>query len=123
MLKMLMPEKEKVIRKAEASNALKSVTPEKAFHFYREIGQPLGVSSRSLDDFTTVVKAIDPSCIKFHLERGDFEIWFTMLGDNSLAVQIATLRGKNISPDELRRKLNSMVRTRVDQLHKIAGSK
>jgi chromatin remodeling complex protein RSC6 len=33
------------------------------------------------------------------------------------------LRGKNISPDELRGKVSSMVRTRVNQLNEIAGSR
>ncbi len=55
------------------------------------------------------MKGIDPSSIKFHVEEGDFENWFTMLGDKSLAGQVAALRGKNISPDKLRDKVSSMV--------------
>ena len=113
----------KNIRRDEAANALRTVTPDKAFYFYREIGQPLGAASRSLVEFAAVVKGIDTSSIRFHVERGDFESWFRMLGDRSLAGQAAALRGKNISPDELRGKVSSMVRTRVDQLHKIASSK
>jgi len=69
------------------------------------------------------VNGIDPSAVKFHIERGDFESWFRMLGDKLLADQVAALRGKNISPVELREKVSSMVRTRVDQLHVIADSK
>lgn len=114
---------DKNIRRNEAANALRTVTPDRAFCFYREVGQPLGATSRSLDEFATIVKGVDPSSIRFHIERGDFENWFRMLGDRSLAGQVATLRGKDISPDELRGKLSSMVRMRVDQLHEIAGSK
>ncbi len=114
---------DKNIRRDEATNALRTVTPDKAFYFYREIGQPLGASSKSLGEFAAIVKGIDPSSIRFHVERGDFESWFRMLGDKSLAGPVAALRGKNISPDELRGKVSSMVRTRVDLLHKIAGSK
>jgi hypothetical protein len=110
-------------RRDEAANALRSVPSDKAFYFYREIGQPLGVTSKSLDEFATSVKSIDPSSVRFHVERGDFVSWFRMLGDRLLAGQVAALRGKNISPDELRRRVSSMVRTRVDQLHQITSSK
>ena len=112
----------KNIRGDEAANALRSVMPDKAFYFYREIGHPLGATSKSLDEFATIVKGIDSSSVRFHVERGDFENWFSMMGDKSLAGQVAALRGKNISPDELRGKVSSMVKMRVDQLHEIAGS-
>jgi len=111
------------VGKDEATNVLRTVAPDKAFTFYKDKGQPLGVTSKSLDELVASVKSIDPSSIKFHIERGDFEGWFTMLGDKSLADQVAALRGKNISPDELKEKVSSMVSRRVDQLHKIAGSK
>jgi hypothetical protein len=113
----------KNIRRDEAANVLRTVTLDRAFNFYREIGQPLGANSRSLDDFAGVIEGIDLSSIRFHVERGDFESWFRMLGDKSLASQVAALRGKSISPDELRGKVNSMVSARVDQLHRIASSK
>ena len=68
-----------------------------------------------------MVKGVDPSSIRFHVERGDFESWFRMLGDKSLADQVAMLRGKNISPEELRGKVSSMVGSRVDELRRIAS--
>jgi len=111
------------ISRNQAADTLRTVTPDKAFYFYRAIGLPLGATSRSLGEFATVVKGIDPSSIKFHVERGDFEGWFKMLGDESLARQVATLRGKKISPDELRGKLGSIVGARVDQLHVVTASK
>jgi hypothetical protein len=114
---------DKNIRRDEAANALRSVTPDKAFYFYRENGHPLDATSKSLDEFATIVKGIDPSSVRFHVERGDFDSWFRMLGDKPLADQVAALRGMNISPDELRGKVSSMVRTRVDQLHEIAGTR
>ena len=79
--------------------------------------------SRSLEELATTMKTIEPSSIRFHVEEGEFENWFRMLGDKSLAGQVAALRGKNISPDKLRDKVSSMVSKRVDQLHKIADSK
>jgi hypothetical protein len=113
----------KNIRRSEQVDALRMVTPDKAFYFYREIGQPLGATAKSLGEFAAIVKGIDPASVRFHVERGDFESWFRMLGDKSLAGQVAGLRGKNISPEELRGKVSRMVGTRVGQLRKIASSK
>ena len=122
LYKLLNREGRKVERD-EAANVLRTVTPDKAFTFYRDYGQPLGVTLKSLDDLAASVKTIEPSSVKFHVEEGDFENWFTMLGDKSLAGQVAALRGKNISSDKLKEKVSSMVNKRVGQLHKIASSK
>jgi hypothetical protein len=110
-------------RREERADALRIVAPEEAFYFYVEIGRPLGVASRSLDEFVLVVKNVDPASVKFHVERGDFESWFRLLGDKSLPGQVAALRGANTPPEELRGKLSSMVSTRVGELHKTSGSK
>ena len=113
----------KKVERDEAANILKTVTPDKAFTFYRDYGQPLGVTSKSLDELAASVKSIESSSVKFHVEEGDFENWFTMLGDKSLAGQVAALRGKNISSDKLKEKVSSMVNKRVDRLHNIVNSK
>ena len=112
----------KKVGKDEATNVLR-LTPDKAFTFYSKARKPLGVTSRSLDELAASVKTIEPSSVKFHVEEGDFENWFTMLGDKMLASQVAALRDKKISPDKLRKKVSSMVSKRVEQLHKIASSK
>ena len=122
LYKLLNREGKKVERD-EAANALRTVTPDKAFIFYRDYGQPLGVTSKSLDELVASLKSIEPSSVKFHVEEGDFENWFTMVGDKSLAGQVAALCGKNFSPYKLKEKVSSMVNKRVDQLHKIARSK
>ncbi len=113
---------EKRIGRDEAANGLRTLPPDKGFNFYKAMGQPLGAATRSLAEFATVVKDVDPSSVKFHVERGDFEGWFKMLGDKSLADQVAALRGKNIPPDELRAKVSSMAISRVNQLRKAASS-
>ena len=107
----------------QAAEELRTLTPDKAFYFYRAIGQPLGTTSKSFSEFAAIVKGIDPSSIRFHVERGDFEGWFSMLGDKSLADEVAALRGKNLTPDKLRGKVSSIVGTRVDELQKIASFK
>ena len=108
------------IKRDQAADTLRTVTPDKAFYFYRAEGQPLGAASRSFSEFAATVKGIDPASVRFHVERGDFESWFRMLGDKSLAGQVAALRSKKISPDELRAKVSSTVRSRVSELQKIA---
>src|SRR6267143_4184085 len=113
----------KNIRRSEEVDALRTVTPDKAFYFYREVGQPLGATAKSVGEFAAIVKGIDPASVRFHVERGDFESWFRMLGDKSLAGQVAALRGKNISPDELRGKVSRMVSARVARSRKVARSK
>jgi hypothetical protein len=111
------------VARNQAADELRTLTPDKAFYFYRGIGQPLGTTSKSFSEFAATVKGIDPSSVRFHLERGDFEGWFSMLGDKLLADQVATLRGKNLTPDKLRGKVSSLVGTRVDELQRIVSSK
>ena len=84
----------KKVERDEAAKILRTVTSETVFTFYRGYGQPLGVSSKSLDELAASLKSIEPSSVKFHVEEGDFENWFTMLGDKSLADQVAALRGQ-----------------------------
>lgn len=111
------------LSKDEAGRTLRTVTSEKAFYFYKGIGQPLGSVSKNLIEFAETVKEIDPSSVQFHLERGDFESWFRMLGDVSLAGQVASLRGKSMPAEELRARVSSTVGSRVGLLKKIAGSR
>ena len=87
---------EKKITKDVAAYTLRTLTSDKAFYFYKAIGRPLGATPRSLGEFAAIVKGIDPASVRFHVERGDFESWFEMLGDKSLAGQVVGLRGKNI---------------------------
>jgi hypothetical protein len=109
------------ISKSDASRMLQTVSPDKAFQFYRGIGQSLGRSSRSLTEFAEIVKDVDPLSVKFHLERGDFESWFKMLGDSVLASKVASLRGKNLPAKELSSRVSSAVGLRVSRLQKAAG--
>ena len=111
------------VSRDEATKALRTVTPDKAFYFYREIAQPLGRASTSLVEFAETLKDIDPSSIKFHLDRGDFESWFKMLGDKSLASEVASIRRKHFSPGELGARVSSTVRVRISQLQEVAGSR
>jgi len=110
-------------KRDEAINLLRIVGPEKSFRFYRGIGQPLGVSSSSLAEFGTVVRGIDATSVSFHVERGDFENWFRMLGDEGLADKVSAMRGKKIPPGEMRGTVSSLVSERVARLQRAAKPK
>ena len=45
------------------------------FKFYVAVGQPTGLSARSLKEFYEVVKTVDAVSLEFHLFRGDFTKW------------------------------------------------
>jgi len=101
-----------------AKKILSKTPPEKAFHFYKEIGQPLGVFSDSLTDFHEKLKTIDVKSILFHTSRGDFERWVSSLGDVELAKRLRTIRETGLAGEALRRKLCEAVRSRCDELLK-----
>ena len=100
------------------SNILRSVPPQNAFYFYRAIGVPTGAAARSLPDFLGIVNTIDLTSLQFHLGRGDFENWVKMLGDNTLAKQLAGLKEKKLRGEDLRLQLANVVKVRIESLQK-----
>lgn len=110
-----MPNK---ILKGVASNILRSVPPQNAFYFYRAIGAPTGAAARNLTDFLGIINTIDITSLQFHLGRGDFENWVKMLGDSTLANQLAELKVRNLRGEALRTGLADAVKTRIDNLQK-----
>lgn len=98
---------------------LEYVPAEKAFHFYADIGKPLNVYASSLGDFCEKIEKIDIGSIEFHLYRGDFEAWFTGLGDTELAKKTAIIRERKICGEELRSKLFEVVKGRCEELMKL----
>jgi Family of unknown function (DUF5752) len=106
------------ILKNVASNILRSVPPRNAFYFYRAIGAPTGAAARNLPDFLGILNTIDLTSLQFHLGRGDFENWLKMLGDDTLAKQIATLKERKLRGEDLRVQLVDTVQARLDSLQK-----
>ena len=107
----------KILRNV-ASNVLRSVPPQNAFYFYRAIGVPTGAAARNLPDFLGILNTIDLTSLQFHLARGDFENWVIMLGDNTLARQLAGLKEKKVRGEDLRLQIVGIVKARVDTLQK-----
>jgi hypothetical protein len=106
------------ILKNVASNILRSVPPQNAFYFYRAIGTPTGAAARNLPDFLGILNSIDLTSLQFHLGRGDFENWLKMLGDDTLAKQIAALKDRKLRGEDLRMQLVDTVKARLDSLQK-----
>ena|ERR1700756_2567894 len=106
------------ILKNVASNILRSVPPQNAFYFYRAIGAPTGAAARNLPDFLGVINSIDVTSLQFHLGRGDFENWLKMLGDDTLARQIAALKDRKLRGEDLRMQLVDTVKARLVSLQK-----
>jgi hypothetical protein len=100
------------IDKETAKAILADTSQDKAFHFYADMGKPLDYYAYSLQDFCDKILKISVDSIEFHLNRGDFELWFTGIGDVELARKMALLKGKRLVGEELRTRLHEIVENR-----------
>jgi hypothetical protein len=110
------------IEKQRAIEILAYLPMEKSFHFYADLGKPLNVFAASLGDFRDKIQKIDAGSIEFHIRRGDFEVWFTSLGDIELARKTLLTKERKMSGEELRKKLHEIVGKRLEELVKIRNS-
>lgn len=110
------------VDKEKASEILAYQPVDKTFHFYADLDKPLNAFAASLGDFCDKVKSIDVSAIEFHVHRGDFEAWFSGLGDTELARKTLLVREQKMFGEDLRKKLYEVVRKRVEELTKIRGA-
>jgi len=107
------------VDKQKAAEILTYLPMEKSFHFYADIGKPLDTFATSLGDFSEKIRKVDLGSIEFHIRRGDFEAWFTSLGDIELARKTLLAREQKMSGEELRKKLHEIIRKRFEELAKI----
>jgi hypothetical protein len=82
--------------------------------------QYLGVYANSLKDFTDKIQKIDLKSIEFHLPRKDFELWIHDIGDPELSKKISLIRGRNLSGENLRKEIYETVKSRYEELTKLA---
>jgi hypothetical protein len=109
------------ITKENAKVIMQCTPREKEFHFYSGVGKPLNLYAHSLSDFGEKICKVIVESVEFHIKRGDFEAWFTCLGDVELAKKTALLKGRKLSGEELRTKLREIVENRCALLSKSAG--
>ena len=118
---MKKPSEEKIasakkIESLNVSRILRELTENEAFYFFTSLGDYTGDCALSLGDFVRKIKEVDIKSIGFHLNRGDFENWFTQtLEDKELAQQIRNLQKQNLTGESLRQNLHSVVSRRHEQ--------
>lgn len=101
-----------------ATQILGYLPAEKTFHFYADVGKPLNVFAASLQDFCDKIQEVDTGSIEFHVRRGDFQAWFTELGDVELARKTLLIKERQISGEDLRKKLYETIKNRHEDLLK-----
>ena len=109
------------INRENAKAMLAYMPQDKSFHFYADVGKPLSLHAYSLQDFCDNILKVNVDSIEFHKSRGDFEAWFTGLGDVELAKKVALLKEKNTDGEALRKKLHDIVENRCIVLANVAG--
>ena len=102
-----------------AKEILAYLPMEKSFHFYVDFGKPLNIHATSLQDFCDKILKIDLGSMEFHINRGDFEAWFTDLGDIELARKTLLLREQKMLGEQLRSRFHEIVQNRYEELEKI----
>lgn len=108
------------ITKVEAKAILSYAAHEKAFNFYLTEGKPLSLHAHNLWDFANKLNKVDLASVEFHLQRGDFEAWFKMLGDLELVKKTNLLKKKHSVGEEMRKQLRAIVEQRYLNLAKLA---
>lgn len=100
------------INKENATAILAYSPHDKAFHFYAAIEKPLNLHAHNLRDFANKLLEVDTQSVEFHMNRGDFELWFMGLGDVELAKKTVLLKQKNMVGENLRKQLSEIVEQR-----------
>jgi len=100
-----------------ASRILRKLSREESFYFFVSIGNYIGESAASLEDFVKKIREVDTKSLEFHLHRTDFEKWVTeVLGDEKLAEQIKNIRNLGLTGDGLRDQLYGVISKRYGEL-------
>lgn len=108
------------ISKEKALSILEQTPREKAFHFYAGIGKPLNLYAHDFIEFCDRLDKAGVDSVEFHASRGDFEAWFTALGDVELARKTALLK-KKLSGTALQARLRELVSNRCIELSEKAA--
>jgi len=96
---------------------LRKVLRKKAFYFFSSIGNYIGESAASLEEFVGKIREVNPKSLEFHLYRGDFEKWVDeVLGDIGLAEKIKELRNQKLIGENLQDQLYQAILKRYNEL-------
>jgi hypothetical protein len=87
----------------DEDSVLKKVSREKAFYFFTSVGNYIGESASSLEEFVEQLKVVDARSLDFHLGRRDFERWFREVwGYEKLAKAMKRIERLKLTGEELR---------------------
>ncbi|MEM3383245.1 MAG: DUF5752 family protein [Nitrososphaerales archaeon] len=111
--------KPKIIDKEIARRILGRLPPDKAFYFFKGVGDFIGQVAFSLDEFCNLLNVVSTESIEFHINRKDFENWIKFLGDIELANSIKEIEEKKFRGESLRKELHDLVEKRCKELHKV----
>ncbi len=101
----------------EKIEVLKTVPRDKAFYFFTSIGNYTGRSAASLEEFLQIVGDVNVKSLEFHLYRGDFEKWLNeVFGVQELAEELRKLRMSNLSGEQLRSYIYSILESYLKRL-------
>jgi hypothetical protein len=108
------------INSDNAKTILSDTPQDKTFHFYAGLGKPLSLQANCLQEFCDKIPEVNSDSIDFHISRGDFESWFTAIGDVELAKKARLLKEKKIVGENLRKRLQDIVMKRCMALATMA---
>jgi alpha-amylase len=105
-----------------AKRMLRRLPIGKGFTFFYEFARPSGLTVHSIDEFYSILKKVDISSIRFHMERGDFERWLSqVVGDNKLADELTKISNKKLRGESLRKRILATVERRIKELKGITN--
>lgn len=91
----------------------KTVPLEKGFHFYHGTDMPTEFLATNLPEFVNCVEKVNTQSLEFHLDRGDFQKWLTLLGEKRVIRQLDSLSKKNLKGEKLRTRMTEILKARV----------
>lgn len=107
------------IDKQNAKILMDCIPQDKAFQFYLGINIPLSAIAHSLKEFGDEIINVDVHSLEFHINRGDFGVWFSSMGDLELARKMEILKKRNMAGEDLRNSLHEIVEARCNSLAKL----
>ena len=110
------------VDKAAAQKILSSVSYEKGFYFFIDIGKKTGEPALNLSGLYEELRVIEPQSVRFHFQRKDFQNWVKdVLGDAELAQRIDTIKTE-LNDQDLRTELLKTVLTRFTELQVLSSN-
>jgi len=106
-------EYEKALKVVAAERILSELPKERAFYFYVDYGKYTGRYARSLEEFSMLIREVDPESIRFHIVRKDFQRWIRDLGDEELADSLNKVRADELNDQELVNAVSKCVNERL----------